>query len=298
MLAIKEYMVRQQYRPPIGFIRDILCVGCLLVIAWLLLPSSVATPADNRQQLHVYCAIGLQKPIVDLAARFSAQHPVDIHLHYGSSGQLAQQLRLEQGQAWQRCDVYIPADHSFATQTQQLGLTTQSTPLAQLQLVLASKSPQHHALTSINQLLASPLRWTLCEPSAGIGAMTQATLEPIGQWENFYRGAKTTFGRVTEAAQAIAHSNVIDVGFIWANTAHQFGLHIYDLPELNNAYAAVSANITSASSSVTEAEQFIKFLNAPDNESVWKQHWLLPSPAPATPALASTVNQHGPTASS
>ena len=68
---------------------------------------------SEAQELIVYCAAGIRKPVAEAAKAFEEEYGVVVRLDYGSSGELEGKLELERAQKAPRCDLYIPADLSF-----------------------------------------------------------------------------------------------------------------------------------------------------------------------------------------
>ena len=117
---------------------------------------------------------------------------------------------------------------------------------------------------SLSSLATSGLRYGICDEKAGAGQKTREALKAFGLWESTQTAARATFPRVTELAGAILSSDVIQAGFIWDSTAHQFGLKIIPTPELENIQSTISANVSAQSRNPTWALRLARYLSAVD----------------------------------
>ena len=217
----------------------------------------------SHHSLVVYCAAGIRMPVEEAAKLFEKEYDIEVRLDYGSSGELEGKIELELASNAPRCDVYIPADVSFAERAHKKGLTRESLLLAQFELVLAAREDEAFEFDSIKQLFGEGVPYGICDEKAGAGKKTRDILSASGLWEMTKQNARVTFPRVTELAGAIKTSDTVQAGFIWDSTARQFGLKSVTLKELTNNISTISANITTASKNATWALKFARFLAAP-----------------------------------
>ena len=90
-------------------------VSLAAVVALGLLLNRTTNPsADKHSDLVVYCAAGIRKPVEEMARRYEDEFGVTVRLDYGSSGEMEGKLTLDRDNGVSRCDLYIPADQSFA----------------------------------------------------------------------------------------------------------------------------------------------------------------------------------------
>ncbi len=251
------------------------------ILCWFvvlhLLDSRPGSPwvGSEAQELIVYCAAGIRKPVAEAAKAFEEEFGVIVRLDYGSSGELEGKLELERAQKAPRCDLYIPADLSFSQRAREKGLIAEQLTLASFQLVLAMASDEEVPTQSLSSLATSDLRYGICDEKAGAGQKTYEALKAIGLWESTRTAARATFPRVTELAGAILSSDVIQAGFIWDSTAHQFGLKIIPTPELENIQSTISANVSAQSRNPTWALRLARYLSAVDKGAAFfaKHHY-------------------------
>lgn len=225
----------------------------------------------------IYCAAGIRKPVEEATRLFEKEYDVEIRLDYGSSGELEGKIELELASNAPRCDVYIPADVSFADRARSKGLTQESILLAKFALILAAPKDQSFSINSIDQLHAESIPYGICDEKAGAGKKTRDALLPSNKWEITKEKARVTFPRVTELAGAIQTSDTVHAGFIWDSTAKQFGLQSIPLRELKNNTSTISVNITTATKNPTWSLRFARFLAAPEKGSpLFEKHHFTP----------------------
>ncbi len=229
-----------------------------------LLNRETAKPVTSKSDLVVYCAAGIRKPVEAAARQYEEEFQVEVRLDYGSSGELESRLRLEKESGVSRCDLYIPADYFFSERARQNELTRESIPLAQQQVVVATKLEAPVSFSSVRTLLDTELAIVLCDEQAGVGKKTKTQLQQHGLWEGINQKKKVSFPRVPEAANAIKTSRDIDAGFLWSSTARQFQLNIVPCPELEGSFATISADVTSTTPHSKAALHFARYLAAPE----------------------------------
>ena len=265
--------------------KTIVILGALGILCWVVVfhfgsESRSTNPliGSRAQELVVYCAAGIRKPVAEAAKAFEEEYGVVVRLDYGSSGELEGKIELERAQNAPRCDLYIPADLSFSQRAREKGLIAEHLTLASFQLVLAMGSDEElptQSLSSLSSLAASGIRYGICDEKAGAGQKTCEALKAIGLWESTQTAARATFPRVTELAGAILSSDVIQAGFIWDSTAHQFGLKIIPTPEMENIQSTISANVSAQSRNPTWALRLARYLSAIDKGAAFfaKHHY-------------------------
>lgn len=255
---------------------SIITVVVVVAASWWL-RDSPKEGASKKTELVIYCAAGIRKPVEEAAKLFEKEYDIEIRLDYGSSGELEGKLELELASNAPRCDVYIPADVSFADRAHSKGLTQESLPLAKFELILAGPKNHPLTLTSIDQLHAENIPYGVCDEKAGAGKKTREILIASEKWAETKEKARVTFPRVTELAGAIQTSETINAGFIWDTTAKQFGLQPIPLKELTKNSSTISANITTATKNPTWALRFARYLSAPEKGSpLFEKHHFTP----------------------
>lgn len=260
---------------------SLLVLTVLVVVgaaAWFQSGSSTTSKPGNA--IVVYCAAGMRKPVEEAAIAFQKEFNVEVRLDYGSSGELEGKLELERTSRTPRCDLYIPADLSFAERAREKELTSENIPLARFELVLAA-APDHPSIPqtlSIDSMLKTDIPYGICDEKAGAGKKTREMLSDLNLWEDVQSQARVTFPRVTELAGAIKTSETVHAGFIWDSTAKQFGLSIIKLSELKKNTSDISANVATTSQNPIWALRFARYLAAPEKGApLFEKHHFTPA---------------------
>ena len=243
-------------------------IAILLLLFGILGGCARSTSSGNGQNapqpLTVYCAAGIRLPVEEAAKQYQIEFGRKVQIDYGSSGELEGRLEIDRRSKKTRCDLYIPADRSFAKRTQEKGLTAESIELAKFRLVLAMNAEATHELHSVDDLLNSKLSYVVCDTKAGVGKKTMTTLQASNKWTPVDKNKKVSFPRVPEAANAIKTSSDIAAGFIWDTTAQQFGLRSIVLDEIKDAVSSISANVVTTTQRPSAAIHFARYLAAKD----------------------------------
>ena len=236
----------------------------LLLLSLSLLPER---QMHSEDPLTVYCAAGLRLPVEAVAAAYQEEFGIPVRLDYGSSGAMETRLRQDVQKGLQLCDVFIPADNSFARRCRDNGITRESIPLAQFSLVYASPGGQTQELHNMQAVLTQHQQFAVCDVSAAAGKKTKRVLEQSGHWQALQNKGPRSAATVVEAAGWIRDSGVIEGGFIWNTTAKQHGLVIHELSELQQAVSTITANVSSACRQPARALHFMRYLQAPSKRS-------------------------------
>ena len=244
----------------------LLGLASVILVASLiaLLNRETAIPKVAKSNIVVYCAAGIRKPVEAAAKQYEEEFGVEVRLDYGSSGELESKIALEVESDIARCDLYIPADKFFSARARDKGLTKESIPLAQQQVVVAIKPDAIGNFSSVEELLEKDLAFIICNEQAGVGKKTKVQLESHGLWDMVDLKKKASFPRVPEAANAVKTSENIDAAMIWDATARQFGLKVIPCPEFKNSESTISADVTTTTKKATTALHFARYLAAPE----------------------------------
>lgn len=234
--------------------------------------------ASATKPLMVYCAAGIRLPVEAAAKRYEQEFGQQIKIDYGSSGELEGRLEIDRNAGKSRCDLYIPADSSFSNRSIQKGLTRESLALADFRLVVACHPDSNLEASNVEQLLASGVLYVVCDKKSGVGMKTWKTLEAVGKWTAVDARKKSSFPRVPEAANAIKAATDVEAGFIWDTTAHQFGLKVLELEELQAASSHITVNVVTSSRQPESALRFARYLAAVDRgQEAFKKYGFTPA---------------------
>lgn len=254
-------------------ILSVIVVGGLSLALWFGLTDRHSVSPGEKEGITVYCAAGVRPPVEEAAREFTEELGIPVRLSYGSSGELEGKIRLEAENGTSRCDLYIPADHSFAERAREKELVRELISIAAFQLVLGVKPGNPAGIETLEDVLRDDVAYMICNEKAGVGKMTRQALERNGLWAKVLEGAKGQKARVTEAASDVQTSEAVDAAFIWDATAYQYGLDIVRPAELAGATATITAAVTAASTSPTAALRFARYLAAPERgQPLFEEH--------------------------
>ena len=144
----------------------VVAVGTLIVVVGLFfaLQWNTQPPANSdggNSELVIYCALGIRDAVDAVAQAYTEKYGIPVRLETNSSGALEKSLVVDKKFGKSRADLYIPADSFFAEKAASKDLIRESIPLAQFRLVLATKPEATVEVASLDQLLASDVRYVL-----------------------------------------------------------------------------------------------------------------------------------------
>ncbi len=250
-------------------------IAILIVLLWQ--PGARRPQAD---QLVLFCAAGLLKPVEEICAEYEDEYGVQVRVEPGGSGTLLSKLRVTPTAA----DLYLAAEESYVREARQYGLVAEILPAAKQHLVIAVAEGNPLAIADTADLLGESRTVVLPNPEiTAVGKVAQRALAGTGQWEKLLArsqqaAAKVSLvGTVNEAAQAV-RIGAADAAIVWDATARQFGLEIVEAPSLaHNTTEQVFVGVVTASSRPTQALHFARYLTARDRgQLAFQRHYLQP----------------------
>ncbi len=233
----------------------------------------------GEKTLVVYCAAGVKKAVEEAAGKFEQETGTKMSLEYGSSGVLANKLKIDKEGGLPRADVYIPADYVYAERARVDGLTAESLKIATWKVVLGTKPGSDLTLDNCDDVLAQKLSFVICDPLTGVGKKTKKMLERSGHWAAVDAAKAASFPTVTEAALAVKENAGTRAAFVWDSVARQFGLRVVELPELAASKADISVAVTTTTQRSALALKFARYLAAQTRGgAVFAKHHYVPIP--------------------
>ncbi len=221
----------------------------------------------NKQQppLWVYCAASVEPAISAIAAAFTRETGAAVHLDTGPSGMLFEKIKRSK-----KGDMIIPAAQDpYLDRAVAEGSVTEIMPLASLRLVLAANPHAPPSSLTLQDLLTGRRRYAIAHEEAAAGLATLEALAPLGDWQQFAKGAQAILPTVTDVARAIRDGVEVDCGIVWDATARQYGLPTVDLAELASSRAVLAVGILAMSKHAATTRQFADYLAAPDKGRVF-----------------------------
>ncbi|MBO94148.1 MAG: hypothetical protein CMI32_04515 [Opitutales bacterium] len=258
-----------------GITLSLVAVVVLVALIKVMTSLRVAAPDD----LMVYCAAGLRKPVMEAAIDFENEFNVDVKFNFASSGGMEAKLELDADRGKAYADLFIPADLFFAKRAREKGFTAESVSLASFRLVVASNPDANLEINSLDDIIEKKIPFAICDPEAAAGKTTMQALQIVDKWNNFFQAKKASFPTVVETAAVVKTSDVVQAGFVWNTTANQYGLKIHDLPGLAEVRSRITANVVTSTDKPTQALLFARYLAATDKgQESFKKHHFTPFP--------------------
>lgn len=167
------------------FLVSFFSVVFLVILLVLLNSNRISTPLNSDRpsatidNITMYCAAGIKKPVAIAAKTFEKKYGVRVNLEYGGSGTLLSKLSIAK-----RGDLYLAADQSYIEIARAKGLISEQLPLAYMHPVLAVAKGNPKNIRTINDLFRTDVRIALANPeAASIGKLTKKILLTAGIWE-------------------------------------------------------------------------------------------------------------------
>ena len=187
-----------------GITLSLVAVVVLVALIKVMTSLRVAAPDD----LMVYCAAGLRKPVMEAAIDFENEFNVDVKFNFASSGGMEAKLELDADRGKAYADLFIPADLFFAKRAREKGFTAESVSLASFRLVVASNPDANLEINSLDDIIEKKIPFAICDPEAAAGKTTMQALQIVDKWNNFFQAKKASFPTVVETAAVVKTSDV------------------------------------------------------------------------------------------
>jgi molybdate transport system substrate-binding protein len=249
-------------RPWIIVVGSLAAIAALGAVLWW-----PVAPRPNPDELVLYCAAGLLKPVEAIVAQYQQECGATVRIEPGGSGTLLSKLRVTPKAA----DLYLAAEESYVREARSLGLVAEIIPVARMHVVIAVKQGNPLKIAEPDDLLREDVAVVIPNPElAAVGRTVQRVLTGTGQWERLIQrtrqsSAKVSLvGTVNEAAQALK-IGAADAAIVWDATARQYGVEFVELPDFKEkASEQVHLGVVAASERPTAALHFARYLAAGD----------------------------------
>ena len=247
----------------------ILFVVALLLggLAW----KQMSHPAAQNE-LTVYCAAGLKKPVEAIAMQYEQEIGTKVNLQYGGTGTLLSQIQVAK-----RGDIFIAADDGSLADARKLDVIREVIPIALQHPVVAVKNGNPKGIAKLDDLLKDGIKFALPNPeAASIGKVSKQLLG--SRWDSFATKASVMKPTVTEIAADVT-IGAVDAAIVWDSTVPQFKeTEAVEITELSGHLEKASATVLSFSKHPTEALKFARYLSAPEKGApVFQKHGFKPA---------------------
>ena len=239
--------------------------GSLIALVCLLLAAARhgRGPGESAsgRPLVVLCAAALRPPVEPVARDYEAVTGRRVELRFGASDDLLRQAISANDTS--PVDLFLPADNSYIRTAQHRGIVGESTPLAEMRIVLLLAPNNPKRIRTWDDLTHPGLRVAVPSVAAAAGKLARDYLAERGLWRGIAANVVDS-GTVTQAANA-AKLGAADAAVVWDAVAAQYpGQDALPLPELAPVTARVEVAVLTSSGEGGEAARFVRFLSAPD----------------------------------
>ena len=194
-----------------------------------------------------------------IAKQYEKEYGVRIHLQYGGSETLLEQLGIAK-----IGDLYLAADDSYIKTAQERKLVKEEIPLAKMRPVILVPKDNPKNIQGIEDLLRGDVRTALGNPDqAAIGRKTRKVLKASGHWAKLEKHITNKGGvflpTVPEVANAVKVGSV-DAAIVWDATAAQYPtLKAIRTKELDAGTGNITIGVLTNSENPTAALKFARY---------------------------------------
>lgn len=232
--------------------------------------------AKSPEPVRVAAASDLQEALPILVSRFKADTGIDVEPTFGSSGQLAQQLR---GGA--PFDLFLAANRAFVVDLAGDGTIAPGSvrPYTRGSLVLAVNELFDPGVKSMLDLTSGKIKSiAIADPDlAPYGAAAKDALERAGLWEKIR--PKLVIAKTVRQAFEYVRSGDAEVGLVGRSVAGAKGVRVISLAP--DAYAPIiqGMGVVAASKRPADAEAFARFVLGDVGQAILRDFGFLSLPA-------------------
>jgi ABC-type molybdate transport system substrate-binding protein len=239
----------------------------LVLLLWVSSRPPARSGEATPEELVLYCATGLLRPVRDACAEYEKEYGVRVRIDPDSSGALLSKLRV----ATDRVDLYLSGEESFVADARQRKLVAEVLPVARQHVVLGVPRGNPKHIAGLDDLLRADVRVVLPNPElTAVARSAQRALSGTGRWEALLEQrrrptAQISFvGNVNEAAQAVK-IGAADATLVWNATAREFAMDLVEVPEFQQrAVEQATVAVVAATKNPTAALHFARYLTARD----------------------------------
>lgn len=210
--------------------------------------------------LTVFCAAGVRAPMEKVARAWTAETGQPVHLQYGGSGTLLNNLRIAP-----RADLYLAAADAYMQQARASGLVAERLPLATQQLVIAVPEGNPLGIASLEDVLDGKVRLAVPNPDAtAAGSTCRRVLQQAGLWKQLQASIVVTKPTVNDVA-ADVRLGAVDAAITWDTTTSLVqGVQAVRDAVFDPSREQVGIGVLTNCSQPTAALAFARFLSSRD----------------------------------
>ena len=249
---------------------SLMAVVGLAVAALQLRPDAIRTHGQP-EQIRVYCAAGVAKPVEKIIQQYNDSYSANIEIvRTGGSGELAGQIKTECATQLQGgADLYLTADDLLLDKAHTDGDIAERFALAEQRPVIAVRADSELKLESLEQLVArEDTRFGVASSRAAVGKIVRLVAQRENILERLETRKTTESENVMTLAQALTTGS-LDAAVIWDTTVSQVNqtdegpvLKIACFADQDNEYkSSIAIGLISSCDRPTPALKFCRFLS-------------------------------------
>jgi molybdenum ABC transporter molybdate-binding protein len=253
----------------------VMLLGTVCLIGVLVFVLKVGTsPRDTDSELLiVYSAAGMRVPMEQIVDDYMAEYGVMIEIQFNGSNTLLNQLQTDKFTA---VDLYIAADDFYTDKAVELGLASETIPIAHQRPVIAVHKNSKKAIRSLDDLLRDDVIVAIANPDqAAVGKATRNQLAKIivgdtNRWAQL-EAHVTKSGVFKPTVNDIANDikiGSVDAAIVWDSTVtmpkFKEDLVAVPIPELDGDPNLVSIAVLRSSPNKPSALRFARYVTARD----------------------------------
>lgn len=233
-----------------------------------------------REDLTLYCAAGLLRPVQEISAAYEKEYGVKVRIEPDASGTLLSKLRV----APDRADLFLAGEEAYVRDARSKKLIAEVFPVARQHLVIALQKGNPLKIATAGDLPRPEISVAIPNPgTTAAGRATRRLLAEAGAWDRLSarihaaEGRVSLSGTVTEAAQRV-QIGAADAALVWDATARQFGLDVVEVPLFQEkGVEQATLGVSAATPHPTAALHFARYLTAHDRgEKVFAKYFFQP----------------------
>lgn len=244
----------------------LLLLAILTTCTWFLVSRNTA--AKPKQELTLYCAAGLRKPVSEIAARYEAQTGCKVNLIFNGSGALLSQLQLAGG------DLYLPATSDYVKLAEHKGLVSEIYASSSMDMtaVLVVRKDEDR-IQNFNDIKKDGIKLSFAVPDAAIGNFTRQVLLQAGEWSAIEKNITVLKPTVNNTVEDVSLGSV-DATIAWDAVALQHpDLKIIPIPLFADKAQGTAIAVLKSTKDNSEARTFAYYLtNAVDSIETFQKY--------------------------
>lgn len=186
-------------------------------------PKQVEENLSGKQELTLFVAAGMKKPMDAVIEKFKAEKGVEVIPNYGASGQLWAQIR--EGQP---CDLYYSADWLYIEKAESEEKLTESKKFLRDNIVLVVSPSGSEKIKSLQDLTKPDISFVIADPQAPVGIYAENGLKSLELWDKVSDSLKARPSTVNQVAIMVKEDQV-DGGLIYSSVANGNDLKVLEV---------------------------------------------------------------------